>query len=212
MKLSKRLEEIANLINNEEIIDIGCDHALLDIYLTLHKNIKCIASDISDKVLEKAKLNIKKYDLEDKIKVIQSNGLKNIVLKNQTIVIAGMGTHTILDILNDKQINNSLLICSNNDYELLRRKICNKNYYIKEEKAIYDNKHWYIIIRFEKGYKTYSKFDYKIGPLLKNNKEYLEYLYNKYINIYKKIPKKYIIQRIKLHRFISKIKKLLNSF
>ena len=195
MKLSKRLDEIANLINNEEIIDIGCDHALLDIYLTLHKNIKCIASDISEKVLEKARFNVKKYELEDKIEIVKSNGLENIELKNQTIVIAGMGTHTILDILKDKQINNSLLICSNNDYELLRRKICEKKYYIKEEKAVYDNKHWYIIIRFEKGNKKYTKLDYKIGPVLKNNKEYLEYLYDKQLKIYNKIPKKNIFQR-----------------
>jgi len=212
MKLSKRLQEIANLINNEEIIDIGCDHALLDIYLTLHKNTKCIASDISEKVIEKAKYNIKKYNLEDKIKTVRSNGLENIDVKDQTIIIAGMGTHTILDILKDKTINNSLIICSNNDYELLRIKICEKGYIIKEEKAIYDNKHWYIIIRFEKGNKKYSKFDYKIGPILKNNKKYLEYLYDKNKNIYKKVPKKYIIKKIKLYTFISKIKKLINSF
>ena len=34
MKLSKRLKAISEFIDNEDrIIDIGCDHALLDIYL-----------------------------------------------------------------------------------------------------------------------------------------------------------------------------------
>ena len=34
IKLSKRLEAISSLVpNNSKIIDIGCDHGLLDIYL-----------------------------------------------------------------------------------------------------------------------------------------------------------------------------------
>ena len=35
IKLSKRLEKIAQLIDeNDNVLDIGCDHALLDIYLS----------------------------------------------------------------------------------------------------------------------------------------------------------------------------------
>ncbi len=34
--ISKRLESIASLIpNNSRVIDVGCDHALLDIYLAM---------------------------------------------------------------------------------------------------------------------------------------------------------------------------------
>ena len=32
--LSKRLEAIASLITTDSIIDVGCDHGYLDIYLT----------------------------------------------------------------------------------------------------------------------------------------------------------------------------------
>ena len=39
IKLSKRLEAISSLIpNNSKIIDVGCDHGLLDIYLYQKKN------------------------------------------------------------------------------------------------------------------------------------------------------------------------------
>ena len=32
--LSKRLETVASLITTDSIIDVGCDHGYLDIYLT----------------------------------------------------------------------------------------------------------------------------------------------------------------------------------
>ena len=38
IKLSKRLNEIAKLVNKDSILaDVGCDHALLDIYLVKTK-------------------------------------------------------------------------------------------------------------------------------------------------------------------------------
>ena len=45
IKLSKRLEVVASFIqDNSKIIDIGCDHGLLSIYLAgIYKNIKIIA-------------------------------------------------------------------------------------------------------------------------------------------------------------------------
>ena len=47
------------------MVDIGCDHGLLDIYLVqTNKNIKVIASDINKNALSNAIKNIKKYKLE----------------------------------------------------------------------------------------------------------------------------------------------------
>ena len=41
IKLSKRLSAIASFVSNNAVIaDIGCDHALLDIYLSKKKIIK----------------------------------------------------------------------------------------------------------------------------------------------------------------------------
>ena len=38
IKISKRLEAISGLVpNNSKVIDIGCDHGLLDIYLYQNK-------------------------------------------------------------------------------------------------------------------------------------------------------------------------------
>jgi len=41
MKISNRLKRVASLVDDDtSIIDIGCDHALLDIFLVLNKNLK----------------------------------------------------------------------------------------------------------------------------------------------------------------------------
>ena len=98
IKLSKRLEKIATFVDDgANIVDIGCDHALLDIYLVLNrKNIKVVASDVNKNALNNALNNIKKYKLTDKINTVLSNGLDSIdVTGLDTIIISGMGTHTI---------------------------------------------------------------------------------------------------------------------
>ena len=60
MKINNKLKKIAELVpSNSFLLDVGCDHALLDIYLT-DKNVKSIASDINDLPLSKAYKNIKK--------------------------------------------------------------------------------------------------------------------------------------------------------
>ena len=69
LKLSKRLDKIASFVNNESIIaDIGCDHALLDIYLTIN-NIcpKAYAFDIVDGALKQASINKDKYNAKNVI-------------------------------------------------------------------------------------------------------------------------------------------------
>ena len=57
IKLSKRLNAIASMITNTKYLaDIGCDHALLDIYLIKQKIIeKSIACDITEGALNQAK-------------------------------------------------------------------------------------------------------------------------------------------------------------
>ena len=102
IKISDRLKVIANFVDdNSSLVDIGCDHGLLDIYLVqTKKNIKVIASDINKNALSNAIKNIKKYKLDNTIKTVLSNGLDSIDVNDlDTIVISGMGTHTIVGIL-----------------------------------------------------------------------------------------------------------------
>ena len=143
LKIKPRLLEICNLIKpNSEIIDVGADHALLDIYLNKYKNCTCLAIDISKNCIEKAKQNIKKYEANVKTKI--NDGLKNIKLKNEIIIISGMGTKTIKKIL-DFEIKNDLLLVSHTKIDELKEFLINKNYQITIEKEIFDRKKYTII-------------------------------------------------------------------
>ena len=209
IKLSKRLLAIANLIDdNSKVADIGCDHGLVSIFLAMNKqNISIIASDINQNALDNAIKNINKYHLEDKIKVCLSNGLDNINDEIDTIIISGMGGHTIVDILtnNQEKLNtvNNIIIQSNNDIEYVRRKIVKLGYYIKKEELILDKNIYYTIILFTKGKKKYTNKEYYFGPILlkenskifieKNNKEY-----TKLVNIKNNIPKRKLLIRLKI--------------
>ena len=208
MNLSKRLQAVATLVDiNSRVIDVGCDHAYLDIYLTLNNENKCIATDINKNALELAKKNIKKYNLEDKIETKLTNGLTDIkIKKNDNIVICGMGTFTILDILKTNKLSDTLIISSNNNVDILRREVINLGYYIDSEIFLIDKNKPYIIIKFIKGIKKYNKIDILLGPILKNNLEYKKYIINKYKNILKNISRKKVLLRLKYRTIILALK------
>ncbi|MBQ2946832.1 MAG: SAM-dependent methyltransferase [Bacilli bacterium] len=208
MNLSKRLQGVATLVDiNSRVIDVGCDHAYLDIYLTQNNDNKCIATDINQNALEIAKKNIKKYNLEDKIETKLTNGLTDIKVKDDdNIVISGMGTYTILEILKTNNLSNTLIISSNNNVDILRKEVINLGYYIDSEIFIIDKNKPYIIIKFIKGIKKYSKLDILLGPILKNNIEYKKYIIKKYENILNNISKKKILLRLKYRIIILGLK------
>ena len=216
IKISDRLLCIANLVNdNCSIIDIGCDHGLLDIYLINNRNnVSIIASDINKNAIENVKYNIKKYRVKG-IDTRLGNGL-DVVNKDEidTIVISGMGTYTIIDIFNnnkDKLDNvNSIIIQSNNHIDILRKYLISINYYIDEEVLVKDSNIIYTIISFKKGKKKYSDKELFLGPILLEKKDKLfyelcEYSKDKLIEILDKVPdsevnyKKEIEKKIKYY-------------
>ncbi len=211
--LSLRLQAIADLISEEAgVVDIGCDHGFLDIYLTLVKKCKCIACDISENVLENTRKNISKYGLEENIRIVCSDGLLNVDVNSfDTVVISGMGTSTILNILDTDKVSyiDSFIIQSNNDLELLRHSMSDRGYYIVDEKVIYDKGKYYVIIYFKHGNFMYEDVDYLFGPIArfdKNNFEYFKYLLDKNISILDKLDinsKKYL----EIEEYILKLKK-----
>ena len=222
IKISKRLETISSLIPiNANIIDIGCDHALLDIYLIEKKLVKkVIASDINNNALNNAKENIKKYKLEKVIETRLGNGLGTLNEKDgiDTIVISGMGAHTIIGILKnnlDKLQNiDTIIIQSNTKLELLRKEITKLNYMIDDEIMLEENKKIYTIIKFIKGKKKYSKKEIYFGPILlqKNDKVFKEYTKKELakLKLYLKLlPKNNLINRYKINKEIRLYKEVV---
>ena len=172
-KLSKRLEVVASYINdNSKIIDIGCDHGLLSIYLAKkYDNIKIIASDVNKNALGTAIENIKKEHLDGRIETRLGNGLEVVTPEEiDTIVIAGMGANTIVGILKystDKLINvKDIIIQSNTDLYFLRKNVTKLGYYIADETLVEDANIIYTVIKFSRGKKRYNYKELYLGPIL----------------------------------------------
>ena len=214
-KLSNRLKAIVKFVDKKDsIVDVGCDHGYLSIYLSQNKLVKkVIASDINQNALNSAINNIKKSNLD--IETVLSDGIKDVNLKGiNTLVISGMGTSTILHILSDsnklKNIN-KLLLQSNNDHEDLRRNLNKIGYYLEDETYTFDKGKWYVTCKFVKSELTNSEEVIKYGLL--NNDEYNKYLLEYEENIVNRIPWKSFKAKInailkyrKLKKTISKVK------
>jgi len=175
IKLSERLQKVSDFVLDDKIsrsiIDVGCDHALLDIYLLQNdETLVVTASDINEGPLQKALENIKKYSLQDKIKVQQANGIERLSTDTDTIVISGMGMDTIVQILNDnkEKLSNikKLVISSNNKFYQVREKITKLGFIIESEAIVLEDGKYYIIMKFIKGNKNYSYKELYFGPCL----------------------------------------------
>lgn len=181
MKLKPRLKLIASLIDKEAIVlDVGCDHGYLLIYLILNDIIKKgYALDINQGPLDNVKTNIEKYQINN-IDCILSDGLDKI--DNQiydTIVIAGMGGSLIKEILNQdiEKIQNKTLILQPNINSYGLRKFLNENNFeIIEEYLVLENDIIYDVIKAKPGLnKKYTEFEYLYGKEnLKTNNNLLK--------------------------------------
>lgn len=190
---SKRIKFIASLIDaSDKVLDVGTDHALLPIYL-VKNNITNVAdgSDISNVVLENAKNNLIKYKMDSIINLFCSDGIKSVdITKYNTLVITGMGFHTIKDILDSGNLDgiNKMIIQSNNNHEEFRKYINSINYKIISDYYIFDKGKWYLVSLISKGKQMLSDIEYVCGFYNINNKEYYKYIIKKYKNILKNVP------------------------
>ena len=220
MNLDNRLKRITDFIPSDSyILDVGCDHALLDIYLALNRNnVKLIASDINENPLKIAKENIKKYNLEDEITLEKADGVSKINDEVDTVVIAGMGTSTINDIINNdlKKLKNvkKIIISSHTSSFELRENMNKKGFKIIDEAVVFDKGKYYEIIVYSNGYEKLSKLDMKYGPISSQRKDeitkaYFNERYLKLIEIYKKIPNGNKKLKDDLNKKIKEIKKFL---
>ncbi|MEG2620946.1 MAG: class I SAM-dependent methyltransferase [Bacilli bacterium] len=218
IKISKRLEAVAKLIDKDaSIIDVGCDHALLDIYLVLNKMVeKAIATDVTIGALKQASKNISFYNLDKVIDTRLGDGITvlNDNDKVNTIVISGLGFQKIINILEDskEKLTNTIIIQSNNGVDLVRNKMMKLGYSIVKECMVKENDIIYTVIKFFKSKKRLSNKEIFFGPWLLNHKddlfyEYYDELLNTTISIYNRIPIKNHLKKIEFARKIRQIRK-----
>ena len=217
MKINARLKKIGDLVEaNSFCLDVGCDHALLDIYLVKqNKDIKAVASDIAEGPLNQAKNNIKREKLDGKIETRLGYGLRTYTDDINTIIISGMGGRTIIGILKDspkvlKKVD-TIILSPNNYQEDVKRYLTKNKFYISNEEFVKDGKFIYQIIIFKKGKKKYTKKDYFFGPvfLIKKGPLFREY-YERELKsreiLLTLLPKNYRLKRYITKKEISMIK------
>lgn len=215
--ISARLKSLCKYVEKDDkIIDIGCDHALLDIYLVKNKIIdSLIVSDVHEGAISAGIANIKKNHLESKVEARLGNGLDVLTDKDEvnTILISGMGSSTIINILNNSYLGkiDKLILQSNNDHFELRKQVISLGFFIASEEYFVDNKKNYINIVFKRGHKYYSKRELRYGPMLINNRNYLEFELENCLHIKRLIPQDKKIINWKLNREIKLINKLIKQ-
>lgn len=223
MEISYRLKKIADLVTIKgNLADIGTDHAYTPIYLYKNQKIKkALACDISKGSIEKAKDNIRKYNLEDVLQIRLANGLDKISKDDEidTIIIAGMGGMLMIDILErGKDITEEaeLILQPQKDIDKVRRYLHNNGFYIEYDEMLKDDGKYYNVIKAKKGkedfdydekHYIFGRFDIENkNPLLK---EYIKQNLYKMEDVFKNIDSEdktnlKIYKDIELHKEVLK--------
>lgn len=199
MKLSKRLQAIANLVEKykqgEILADIGTDHAYLPCYL-VEKGIveKAYACDIASGPISASIETIKQYQLEKYVIPLLGSGMNPIIDKNVDMIsICGMGGKLTVDILNEHKDfldHHRFVLQSNIGLDILREYLCKQNIKIIDEEIVKDAHHIYEIIVCEKTDEllNYGEKDFIFGPCLRIKKDKLFYeKWNYQLKVQKKI-------------------------
>lgn len=172
-RLSRRLNAAFLLVEGgKKLADIGTDHALLPIALVKKGKVpSAIASDINPQPLEKAKENIAREGLSDRIEVCLTDGAEGLEGRAEEFVIAGMGGELIADIIADSPFfkDNSihLVLQPMTKIPVLRRWLWDNGFSVEREVYLEDMGHFYTVLssRFTGEKYEYTELDAEIGKI-----------------------------------------------
>ena len=218
--ISKRLKTVADMVTEGyRVADIGTDHGYVPIYLIKENKVPyAYAMDINEGPIRSAIANVENEGFEDKIEVIQSNGMEK--LRDgmaQSVVIAGMGGELIVEILKNSPVINTieeLILSPHRDNDIVRKYLHLINWKISEEKMLIDGGKYYTIIKAVSGVEQpYSSIEYEYGKLLieeKNNilKQYIDKEYDKYNTIFSKMENSLDESKEKVSSIIKKLEQV----
>lgn len=204
MRLSDRLESIIDMVPRGEVCaDIGCDHGFTSIEL-VRRGISpsVVASDLREGPLASARENIKNAGLEEKIKLMISDGFDAYTPGEvNTAVIAGMGGVLIRDML----IKGKECVCKMGAFVVqpqsnipeFRNYLRLNGYEIERNAVVLDAGKYYFPMRIRFTGRDASGEDESITPedrygadLIRENRglsEYLDFQMESYEKIYEKL-------------------------
>lgn len=157
IKIGPRLKAVGSFVaQGAKLADIGTDHAYLPVYL-LQKGLisQAVGVDVHKGPLEAAENTAKFFGLASRIDIRLGNGL--IPLRpgeTDTLVIAGMGGVTILEILLSKpevlEKVSSLILQPQGAKDRVRKYLSDQGWKLKDECLVEEDGRIYTIINFTK--------------------------------------------------------------
>ena len=154
VQLSDRLTAIAEMVTEgNRLVDVGCDHGYLPVYLMLqHKIPGAIATDVGKGPLTRAQEHIAQYHMEAYIETRLCNGLSEIRSgEEDALVIAGMGGPLMERILSEGRHAlpgfQELILQPQSDIPHFRRFFMQNGYQIIQEEMILEDGKFYPIMK-----------------------------------------------------------------
>lgn len=208
MQLSKRLQAVVGMVTpGNRVADIGCDHAYTAISLLSNRiSPFVIAMDVNQGPLDRAKENVEKFGVGDRISIRKSDGLKMLDTgEADTILIAGMGGRLMLQILTSRMevvaSAMELVLQPQSEAYLVRKTLKELGYIIIKENMLKEDGKFYILMKLKPNSENLDSKEYQLlkpehiyfGRLLleKRDPVLLEYLHSEK-QLYKKIYKELI--------------------
>ncbi len=172
-----RLDAILDIIKGAlSVADIGCDHAYLPILLAREGIAKkIIGADVSEGPLAKARANVDRFGLANRIELRLGDGLGALCEgEAECIVIAGMGANVIAKILTGGEkvakSANFIVLQSMTGSEDLREFLYKNGYDIVKEVLVREDRRIYAIMVAKSGDAgAFTPFDCYISPALRKS-------------------------------------------
>ena len=176
VQLSERLQAVVELVTKgQSVADVGCDHAYISIYM-IEQGIAehVIAMDVNRGPLQRAKENIRKYGMQDKIETRLSDGIMELKNKEvHTVLIAGMGGPLMQQILlgNPSVLADveELILQPQSEIAEVRRFLEQISFQIEKENMVLEDGKYYVMMRAR-----------RCPQVVPMNKE-IQYRYGKYL-------------------------------
>lgn len=179
--MTPRLMAISDMVDfGASIIDVGCDHGYIPIYLAEEGKIKkAIASDVNDGPLRSARKNIEKFGFTDIILTAKSNGLCDIECDEyDTIIIAGMGGILISEILKNSVRGKTYILQPMTAVENLMKFLSDNGFKVISHTLAEEENHIYNILKVVDGSEEIADIGLYLGEKLEKSELYYKYADN----------------------------------
>lgn len=168
MLLSDRMRAVVGLVEPcKSIADIGCDHGYVAMEL-VRSNIcrHVIAMDINKGPLERARHNIRDYDMQDYIETRLSDGTRALRAGEvEGIICAGMGGKLVISILEqDRELVSNLrqvILQPQSELDEVRSYLRENGFIIDREDMVFEDGKYYPMMRALPG--AFGKLEKQVG-------------------------------------------------